>query len=124
MKMTGEQHISASREEVLNALNDPEILRQSIPGCEEIDKQSDTEFTALVIARVGPMKAKFKGKVTLSDIDAPNSYTISGEGQGGGAGFGKGGARVALKDAEGGISPMIWGPGLIAVAPGLYYLRS
>ncbi len=98
MDMTGEYKISAPRSRVWEALNDPEILKQCIPGCEEIQKQSDTEMTAKVVAKVGPVKAKFAGKVTLSDIDPPNGYTISGEGSGGAAGFGKGGAKVSLVD--------------------------
>jgi uncharacterized protein len=96
MDMNGEYRISAPRSRVWEALNDPEILKQCIPGCEEIEKQSDTEMTAKVVAKVGPVKAKFGGKVTLSDIDAPNGYTITGEGSGGAAGFGKGGAKVDL----------------------------
>ncbi len=98
MEMKGEQLIAAPRSAVWDALNDPDILRESIPGCEELRKQSDTEFTAVVTARVGPVSARFKGKVTLSDISPGLSYTISGEGQGGVAGFGKGGARVSLGD--------------------------
>lgn len=104
MDMSGEQVIPAPRAQVWAALNDPAILKQAIPGCETIDKLSDTELTATVVAKVGPVKATFKGKVTLSDIDPPNGYTISGEGQGGVAGFGKGGAKVALTDAEGGAT--------------------
>jgi uncharacterized protein len=96
MDMTGEYRISAPRSRVWEALNDPEILKQCIPGCEEIQKQSDTEMTAKVVAKVGPVKAKFAGKVSLSDIDPPNGYTITGEGSGGAAGFGKGGAKVNL----------------------------
>jgi carbon monoxide dehydrogenase subunit G len=96
MDMIGEYRISAPRSRVWEALNDPEILKQCIPGCEEIEKQSDTEMTAKVVAKVGPVKAKFGGKVTLSDIDPPNGYTITGEGSGGAAGFGKGGAKVNL----------------------------
>jgi uncharacterized protein len=96
MDMTGEYRIAAPRATVWAALNDTEILRQSITGCDEIDKTSDTEFTAKVTAKVGPVKAKFGGKVTLSDIDPPNGYTISGEGSGGAAGFAKGGAKVSL----------------------------
>jgi uncharacterized protein len=96
MDMNGEYRISAPRSRVWEALNDPEILKQCIPGCEEIQKQSETEMTAKVVAKVGPVKAKFAGKVTLSDIDAPNGYTITGEGSGGAAGFGKGGAKVNL----------------------------
>jgi len=98
MDMTGEVRLSAPRETVWRALNDPEILKQSIPGCEEIQKLSDTEMTARVSARVGPVSARFSGKVLLSDLDPPNGYTISGEGQGGVAGFAKGGAQVSLKD--------------------------
>ncbi len=102
MDMTGEQVIAAPRQAVWEALNDPEILRQAIPGCESVEKLSDSEFVAQVVAKVGPVKAKFKGKVALSDLDPPNSYTIQGEGQGGAAGFGKGGAKVNLTDvAEG-----------------------
>ncbi|MBP2313779.1 SRPBCC family protein [Azospirillum soli] len=97
MEMSGSQRIEAPRERVWEALNDPEILRQCIPGCEVVDKVSDTEFTAKVVAKVGPVSAKFSGKVTLSDIDPPNGYTITGEGSGGAAGFGKGGAKVALE---------------------------
>jgi hypothetical protein len=96
MDMTGEHRIAAPREAVWAALNDPEILRQCIAGCEEIEKSSDTEFAAKVTAKVGPVKARFGGKVTLSDMDPPNGYTITGEGSGGAAGFAKGGAKVAL----------------------------
>src|SRR5581483_1640240 len=98
MDMTGEFRLPAPRAVVWKALNDPEVLKQSIPGCEEIQKLSDTEMTARVAARVGPVSARFTGMVTLSDLDPPNGYTISGEGQGGVAGFAKGGAKVALKD--------------------------
>ena len=101
MDMTGEYRISASRETVWDALNDPEILKQCIAGCEELEKISDTEFTAKVTMRVGPVSAKFSGKVELSDIDEPNGYTISGEGSGGVAGFAKGGASVKLADEAG-----------------------
>ncbi|MGE0723045.1 MAG: carbon monoxide dehydrogenase subunit G [Alphaproteobacteria bacterium] len=97
MDMTGEYRIPAPREKVWAALNDPEILRQSIPGCEEIEKLSPTEMTAKVTAKVGPVKARFGGKVTLSDLDPPNGYRISGEGQGGAAGFARGGAEVKLE---------------------------
>ncbi|MDP6428095.1 MAG: carbon monoxide dehydrogenase subunit G [Rhodospirillales bacterium] len=96
MDLTGEYRIPASREKVWDALNDPEVLKQCIDGCEELTKDSDTEFSARVTAKVGPVRAKFTGKVTLSNIDAPNGYTISGEGQGGVAGFAKGGADVTL----------------------------
>ena len=102
MDMTGEFHIPAPRDVVWKALNDPEILKRSIAGCEELEKTSDTEFTAKVTAKVGPVKARFTGKVTLSDLDPPNGYKISGEGEGGVAGFAKGGATVALADKDGG----------------------
>jgi uncharacterized protein len=103
MDMTGEYRIPAPRQRVWEALNDTEILRQCIPGCEEIQKLSDTEMTAKVTAKVGPVKAKFGGKVTLSDLDPPNGYKITGEGTGGAAGFAKGGAAVRLaEDGAGG----------------------
>ena len=98
MEMSGEYKINATREKVWAGLNDPEILKQSSPGCEEIDQTSDTSFTAKVTAKVGPVKAKFAGSVQLTDIDAPNGYRISGEGKGGAAGFAKGGANVQLED--------------------------
>src|SRR3954469_3613382 len=107
MDMTGEYRISAPRSRVWEALNDPEILKQCIPGCEEIQKQSDTEMTAKVVAKVGPVKARFGGKVTLSDIDPPNGYTISGEGSGGAAGFAKGGAQVKLSEVDGGSATLL-----------------
>ena len=102
MDMTGEHTIRAPRQAVWAALNDPEVLKQSIAGCEELNKTSDTEFQAQVTAKVGPVKAKFAGKVTLSDLNPPNGYTITGEGSGGAAGFAKGGAKVQLADAAGG----------------------
>lgn len=98
MEMQGEQRIPAPRDVVWAALNDPEVLKECIPGCQTVEKTSDTGFSATVVAKVGPVSAKFSGKVTLSDIDPPNGYTISGEGQGGVAGFGKGGAKVSLSD--------------------------
>ena len=101
MDLTGEYRIPATREKVWEALNDPEILKQCIDGCQELNKDSDTEFSAKVTAKVGPVKAKFAGKVVLSELDPPNGYTISGEGQGGVAGFAKGGADVKLADDGG-----------------------
>ena len=98
MQMTGQHRIEAPRETVWQALNDVEVLRQCIPGVEEIDKTSDTSFAAKVRAKVGPVSARFSGEVTLSDLDPPHGYTISGEGKGGAAGFAKGGARVRLTD--------------------------
>ncbi len=102
MDLTGEYTILASRQEVWDALNDPDVLKACMPGCDEITKISDTEFEAKITAKIGAVRAKLKGRVELSDIDAPNSYTITGSGQGGVAGFAKGGARVSLSDAEDG----------------------
>ena len=96
MEMTGEYTISASREKVYEALNDRDILAKCIPGCQELNKDSDTELSAVVKSKVGPVSATFKGKVTLSEMDPPNGYKISGEGSGGVAGFAKGGAEVKL----------------------------
>ncbi|EFI51271.1 carbon monoxide dehydrogenase subunit G [Afipia sp. 1NLS2] len=101
MEMNGSERIAASKEVVWAALNDPAILQQCIPGCQKLEKASDSEMTATVTLKVGPVKASFNGKVTLSDIDAPNSYRITGEGAGGVAGFAKGGANVRLEqDAD------------------------
>lgn len=102
MTMTGEVTLPAERARVWAALNDPDVLKRCIPGCQDLAKLSDTEFEATAKVAVGPVKASFKGKVTLADLDPPNGYTISGEGQGGVAGFAKGGAKVRLEDAEGG----------------------
>jgi hypothetical protein len=101
--MTGEFRIPAPRQRVWEGLNDPEILKSSIPGCQTIEKLSDTEFTAKVLAQVGPVKANFAGKVTLADLNPPQSYTIAGEGTGGVAGFAKGSAKVNL-DEDGGTT--------------------
>ena len=101
MDMTGEQRIAAPKQVVWDALNDADALKASIPGCDEIDKKSDTEFSALVSLAVGPVKARFSGEVTLGDIDAPNGYTLSGQGSGGAAGFGKGEAKVTLTEEDG-----------------------
>ena len=98
MEMTGEFRIPAPRQRVWEGLNDPEVLKQCIPGCQALEKVSDTEFNGRVIASVGPVRATFGGKVTLSDLDPPQSYTISGEGSGGVAGFAKGGAKVNLAE--------------------------
>jgi carbon monoxide dehydrogenase subunit G len=102
MTMQGEVTLPATREKVWTALNDPEVLKACIPGVQELNKVSDTEFNAVAKVAVGPVKASFKGVVHLTDLDAPNGYTISGEGQGGVAGFAKGGAKVRLtEEAEG-----------------------
>ena len=100
MEISGRFELVASRQRVWDALQDPEILKASIPGCDEFEKLSDTEFKAKVTAKVGPMKATFVGKVTLSDLDAPVSYTLTGEGQGGVAGFAKGSAKVTLEETQ------------------------
>jgi uncharacterized protein len=101
MKMSGERVIPASQARVWEALNDPDVLRQSVPGCQEMVKHSPTEFSAKVQAKVGPVKANFAGDVTLSDLDPPHSYRISGKGTGGVAGFAEGGADVRLEDVGG-----------------------
>lgn len=102
MDMTGEFRIAAPRDLVWDALNDTEILKQAVPGCTEMAKTSDTTFEAKVTAKVGPVKANFSGGVTLSEVNPPNGYTISGEGKGGAAGFAKGGATVLLEqDGDG-----------------------
>jgi uncharacterized protein len=97
MDMNGSQRIEASREAVYAGLNDVDVLRKCIPGCDSIEMTSETDMVAKVTLRVGPVKASFSGKVTLSDLDPPNGYTISGEGSGGMAGFAKGGAKVTLE---------------------------
>jgi len=102
MDIKGEYRIAAPRAQVFAALNDPEILRACIPGCESLDLLSDTEMRAKVRLRIGPVSAAFSGSVTLSDIDPPNGYRITGEGQGGVAGFAKGGAVVTLTEEDGG----------------------
>jgi carbon monoxide dehydrogenase subunit G len=100
MEMIGTQLLPVPKQIAWEALNDPEILKASIMGCDMLDRTSDTEFVAGVTAAIGPVKAKFKAKLTLSDVDPPNAYTIKFDGQGGAAGFGKGEAGVKLT-AEG-----------------------
>lgn len=102
MDMSGQERIEAPVEAVWRALNDPEVLKRCIPGCERLEKQSDTEMTATVVLRVGPVKATFEGAVELGNLNPPHSYTISGEGKGGIAGFAKGGAVVRLEPTEAG----------------------
>jgi len=102
MVMTGEVQLPAPQQAVWAKLNDPEVLKICIPGCETLEKLSDTEFQAVATNKIGPVKARFKGKVRLSDLDPPNGYKISGEGDGGVAGFAKGGAVVTLKAQDGG----------------------
>ena len=102
MDMTGERRIEAPRQTVWQALNDPAVLKASIPGCESLEKLSDTDMKATTAVKIGPIAARFTGAVHLTDIDPPNGYTIGGEGQGGVAGFAKGGAKVQLEDAGAG----------------------
>lgn len=97
MEMTGEYRIPAPQQRVWDALNDPAVLKACIAGCQQLDKVSDTEFKAIVATKVGPISATFRGAVNLSDLDAPNGYTLTGQGQGGAAGFARMSARVALK---------------------------
>src|SRR5690606_6049999 len=98
MEMTGEQRIEAPRDKVWAALNDPEVLKQCIPGCQSLEKTADDKMRAVAQVKVGPIGARFAGEVTLSDLDPPNGYRIQGEGQGGAAGFAKGGANVRLRE--------------------------
>jgi len=102
MTMMGDIQLHANREAVWAKLNDPAVLKSCIPGCEQLDMLSDSEFQAVATVKVGPVKTRWKGKVRLSDFDPPNSYRISGEGDGGVAGFAKGAAKVSLADNDGG----------------------
>jgi carbon monoxide dehydrogenase subunit G len=102
MTMSGDVQLAASRQEVWAKLNDPAVLKSCIPGCELLEMNSENEFQAVATVKVGPVKARWKGKVRLSDLDPPNSYRISGEGEGGVAGFAKGAATVSLSDKDGG----------------------
>ena len=102
MTMNGEYQLAVPPETVWEKLNDPATLKVSIPGCEQLDKISDTELQAVATVKIGPVKAKFKGKVTLSDLDPPHGYKISGQGDGGVAGFAKGAATVKLAPKDGG----------------------
>ena len=102
MNMTGEVQLPASRETVWAMLNEPAVLKSCIPGCESLDKDSDNGFRAVATIKIGPVKARWKGKVRFSNLDPPNSYRISGEGDGGVAGFAKGGAKVSLANKDGG----------------------
>src|SRR5688572_13565399 len=98
MEMTGERRIAAPRQRVWEALNDPAVLQAAIPGCESVERTAEDAFQAKVSVKLGPMSAKFGGKVQLTNINPPVSYTIGGEGQGGAMGFAKGGADVALEE--------------------------
>ena len=102
MTMNGQYELPVPPQTAWEKLNDPATLKACIPGCEQLDKTSDTEFAAIATVKIGPVKAKFKGKVALSDLDPPNGYKISGQGDGGVAGFAKGGATVRLTPKNGG----------------------
>lgn len=102
LTMTGEVDLPAAQHVVWEKLNDPDVLKACIPGCQSLEKVGENELEAVAKIKIGPVSATFKGKVLLSDIDAPNGYTISGEGQGGIAGFAKGGAKVRLTPIESG----------------------
>jgi len=104
MDMNGTETINASVEQVWKGLNDPEILKECIPGCESLEKLSDTEMTAVVVLKIGPVKARFEGAVELSNLNPPYSYTIAGEGKGGLMGFAKGGADVSLAEQPDGTT--------------------
>jgi carbon monoxide dehydrogenase subunit G len=99
MRMTGERVLSAPQDAVWRALNDPEVLRQSIPGCESFEQTGSNAYRAVVATRIGPVQARFAGNITLFDLDPPSGYTISGEGSGGVAGGAKGSAQVRLEPA-------------------------
>ena len=101
MELADEIVINAPRDRVYAALNDPEILKQSIPGCEELIKHSDNELEATVVLKVGPVQARFSGTVRLDQSGAPDSFSLTGEGNGGTAGFARGGADVTLTETDG-----------------------
>ena len=98
MTMNGTVDLPASRETVWRMLNDPEVLKTCIPGCQSLEGSAEEGFQAVAKIKIGPVSATFKGKVNLSDLDPPNGYRISGEGEGGVAGFAKGGAEVKLAE--------------------------
>ena len=98
MEMNGEKLISASKQEVWDALNNPDQLLKAIPGAQTVEKTDEENLVATVKIKIGPISAKFSGKIKLSDINPPNSYTLTGEGSGGAAGFAKGSAKVSLED--------------------------
>src|SRR5258706_3623659 len=102
VNMSGEIVLPADKARVWAMLNDPDVLKVCIPGCESFERDGDADFRAVAKVKVGPVSARFKGKVSLTEIDAPNSYKITGAGEGGVAGFAKGGAAVRLEDADGG----------------------
>lgn len=101
MDLNGEYEIAAPRERVWALLNDPAVLKECIPGCEDLTAEGDNAFAATVVLKIGPIKARFSGEVTLSDKVVPESYTITGEGKGGVVGFAKGSAKVRLAEDSG-----------------------
>lgn len=107
MKLTGEKILKLPQDAVWKALNDPEILRQSIPGCEEFETISENSYRATVATKIGPVQTRFNGTVEITDIDPPNGYTLSGKGSGGAAGSAKGAAKVRLEPADGGTR-LVW----------------
>lgn len=104
MELTGERTLALSRERVWEALNDPDILKRCLPGCELFERESDERYKVGMTAAVGPIKARFNGSLTLSDIEPPRAYALAFEGSGGAAGFGKGNARVSLTEESGGVT--------------------
>jgi uncharacterized protein len=108
LNMNGEVVLPADKATVWAKLNDPDVLKTCIPGCEEFNVNGENQFQAVAKVKLGPVSTRFKGTVTLSDLDPPNSYRISGQGDGGISGFAKGGARVRLEDAEGGATKLIY----------------
>lgn len=108
MEMSGENRIEANRASVWAALNDRLVLERSIPGCESLEQTSDGGLQAKVVLKVGPIKARFSGAVTFSDVDPPNGYVIAGQGEGGIAGFAKGGAKVRLDEEAPNVTLLVW----------------
>ena len=102
MELTGTRIVDAPREKVWSALNDPVVLKEAVPGCETLERVTDNEWRAVVTAKIGPVSARFNGKMLLADLDPPNGYTLKFEGQGGAAGFASGEAKVSLAPADGG----------------------
>ncbi len=122
MEIKGAYKVAAPREQVWTALNDPDILKKCLPGCEKLEREGDNAFTATIKVKVGPVSAKFSGAVTLEDLDPPNGYRIVGEGKGGVAGFAKGGAKVTLRDDGGATVALSGGRTATASATGVYEL--
>jgi uncharacterized protein len=108
MELTSTRIVAAPPEKVWAALNDPAVLKEAVPGCETLERVADNEWRAVVAAKVGPVSARFNGKMLLADLDPPNGYTLKFEGQGGAAGFASGEAKVALAPAEGGKTALTY----------------